>query len=173
MSRSRKSAVSIRSLTRAKNWKSARRAISRPTSRSPQEVKMGDTITDARNPSRRAAGLQGNSSDGVQRDLSDQHGGLRASEIGDGEVEAERFGVCLFGGNERGAGLRFSLRLSRLVAHGNRAGTAAPRIRHGHHRDVSERGLSRHADGRHVQGSGQPGVPAGRDVTSRRSRSRW
>jgi GTP-binding protein LepA len=33
------------------NWKSARRVTSRPTSRSPQEVKMGDTITDARNPS--------------------------------------------------------------------------------------------------------------------------
>ena len=52
--------------------------------KSPSEVKMGDTITDARNPSRRPARFQGNSSDGVQRHLSDQHGGLRASEIRDG-----------------------------------------------------------------------------------------
>ena len=45
--------------------------------KTPKEVKMGDTITDSRNPSRGAAGLSGNSSDGVQRHLSDQHGGLR------------------------------------------------------------------------------------------------
>jgi GTP-binding protein LepA len=48
---------------------------------------MGDTITDARNPSRRAAGLQGDSSDGVQRHLSHQHGGLRALKSSMGKLK--------------------------------------------------------------------------------------
>jgi hypothetical protein len=46
-----------------------------------------------------AAGLQGDSSDGVQRDLSDQHRGLRASQGEHGQAAAERLGVCLSGGN--------------------------------------------------------------------------
>ena len=43
----------------------------------------------------------------------------------------------LSGGKFGGAGLRFPLRFSRLAASGNRAGTSAARIRHGHHRDLS------------------------------------
>src|SRR5258707_272328 len=81
-----------------------------------------------------------------------------------GEIEAERFRVRIFLGNIRRARFRFSLRLFRIVALGNCAGTFAPRIRHGHHRDISERGLSRHAFGRHAEASGQSGVHARRDV---------
>jgi GTP-binding protein LepA len=54
--------------------------------KSAADVKMGDTITDARNPSG-VAGLQGDSSDGVQRHLSDQHGGLRALKTSMGKLK--------------------------------------------------------------------------------------
>ncbi len=96
--------------------------------KSAAEVKMGDTHHGRAQSLAGAAGVQGNSSDGVQRDLSDQHGGLRAVEIVDGEIEAERFGVCVFVGDVGGAGVWFSLRVPGLVAFGNRAGTFAPRI---------------------------------------------
>ena len=51
MSRSRKSAVLIPNLTRATSWKSGETGYFTANIKSPQEVKMGDTITDARNPS--------------------------------------------------------------------------------------------------------------------------
>ena len=49
----------------------------------------------AKSGARAAAWLPGNSSDGVQRDLSDQHRRLRASENRDRQTAAERFGFCL------------------------------------------------------------------------------
>ena len=162
-----------RSLTRARSSKSGETGYMTANIKSPQEVKMGDTITDARQSVAGAAGLQGNSSDGVQRHLPDQHGGLRASQGRDGQAAVERFGVCVSGGNERGAGVWLPLRVPRPAASGDRAGTPAPRIRHGHHRDLSERHLSRHPDGRHGEGGGQPGVSAGSRLTSKKSRSRW
>src|ERR1035441_1173014 len=42
-----------------------------------------------------AAGLQGDSSDGVQRDMRDQYGRLRAREGQPGQAAVERFGLCL------------------------------------------------------------------------------
>ena len=113
--------------------------------KSPKEVKMGDTITDARSLAG-AAGLQRNSSDGVQRNLSDQYGGLRTSQSESGETAIERFRVCFSERKFSCVGVWFSLRVSRFVASGNCAGTFAARIRHGHHRDLSERGLSSHDD---------------------------
>ncbi len=40
-----------------------------------------------------------------------------------------------------------------LAAFGNCPGTLAPRIQHGHHRDLSERGLSRHDERWHDEGN--------------------
>ena len=57
------------------------------------------------------------------------------------------------GGKLRRAGLRLPLRLPGLAAPGDRAGTAAPRIRHGHHRHLSERHLRGHDDRRRGEGS--------------------
>ena len=47
--------------------------------KSPKDVKMGDTITDRAASRRRRCRVSGDSSDGVQRDLSDQHGGLTST----------------------------------------------------------------------------------------------
>ena len=76
--------------------------------KSPLEVKMGDTITDTRHPAPSASGFQGDSSDGVQRDLSHQHRRLRASQGQPRQAPAERFRVCVPAGNLGGA--RFGFR---------------------------------------------------------------
>jgi GTP-binding protein LepA len=63
--------------------------------KSPKDVKMGDTITDSRSALAGAAGFSGNSSDGVQRNLSHQHRRLRASQGQHGQTPAQRFGLRL------------------------------------------------------------------------------
>ena len=117
--------------------------------KSPKEVKMGDTVTDSRNPSPVLAGFKEIHPMVFSGIYPDQHRRLRTSQGEHGQVAAQRLGVCLSVGNVGRARLRFSLRVSRLVALGNCAGTAAARIRHGHHRDVSERGVSRDDERRH------------------------
>ena len=106
--------------------------------KSPKEVKMGDTITDARNPSPALPGFQGNSSDGVQRHLSDQHRGLRASESQPGQIAVERFGVCLFSRKVRWRSASVFVaafsdcciwKLSRNVCAANTTWTSSRRIR--------------------------------------------
>ena len=141
--------------------------------KSAPEVKMGDTITDARNPSPVLPGFKEIHPmvfSGIYPINTADYEQLKAVH---GQAQAERFRVRLFLGNVRRARLRFPLRLPRPAASGNCAGTVAPRIRHGHHRDLSERGLSSLSVGRHDEGSGQPGLHAGRDLHRRRSRSRW
>ena len=56
-----------------------------------------------------AAGVQGDSPDGVQRHLPDQHGGLRASEGEHGQAAAERLGVRIFR-RKRSVALGFGFR---------------------------------------------------------------
>ena len=110
--------------------------------KSTAEIKIGDTLTDQRNAALRAvAGISGNSSDGVQRDLSDQHRRFRAFEDRDGETADQRFGFCVSSRKFGCPWIRFQMRFPRSAPHGNRPGTAAARIRHGHHRDVPERRL--------------------------------
>jgi hypothetical protein len=75
-------------------------------------------------------------------------------------------------GKFRRAGLWFSLRVSGPAAPGNCPGTAPARIRHGHHRHLSERGLSRGDDRRHGQGDRQPGLLPEPNYIEK-SRSRW
>ena len=135
------------------------------------EVKIGDTITDARQPAQQAAaGIPAGASDGVQRVVPDRLGGLRAPEGGAGETAVERLGVPIPVRKLGGAGVRVSLRVSRAAAHGDRAGAVAAAVGHGHHRHVSERHLQGAQDGWGSAGGGQPGVPArpvGRSTTSK------
>ncbi len=131
--------------------------------KSAEEVKMGDTITDARNPSPVLPGFKEIHPmvfSGIYPINTADYEHLKVIM---GKLQVERFGVRLFQ-PETSVALGFGFRCGflGLVAPGDRAGTAAPRIRHGHHRDVSERGLQSHDDGRHAEGSGQPGVHARR-----------
>ena len=110
--------------------------------KSTADIKIGDT-RDRFASSREGtvARLPGDSSDGLQRDLPDQHRRLRAFENGDREIAAERFGVRLSAGKFRRARVRIPLRVPRPAAHGDHPGAAPARVRHGYHRDVAERHL--------------------------------
>ena len=91
---------------------------------------------------RGAAGLQGNPSTGLQRHLSHQHRGLRAVE--GVHVENLKLNDSAFVYTTETSvalGIRLPLRFSRTIAPGNRPGTIATRIQHGHHRHLSKRGL--------------------------------
>jgi len=93
--------------------------------KSPQEVKMGDTITDTRHPSPALPG-SGDSSDGLQRDLSDQHIGLRTSEDQSGQTAVERLAFVYQ--PETSVALGFGFRCGFLVCCiGDRPGTVASR----------------------------------------------
>ena len=141
--------------------------------KSPKEVKMGDTITDARNPSPALPGFKEIHPmvfSGIYPINTADYEQLKANL---GKLQLNDSAFVYSGGKLRGAGFRFPLRLPRLAASGDRAGTAAPRIRHGHHRDVSERGLPRHDDRRHDEGNRQSRRFCRSRITSRRSRSRW
>ena len=66
------------------------------TSRATAEVKMGDTHHGfAQSVARAVARVPGNSADGVQRHLSDQHRRLRAFEGEPRQAAAQRFGLRL------------------------------------------------------------------------------
>ena len=106
--------------------------------KSPKEVKMGDTITDARNPSPVLPGFKEIHPmvfSGIYPINTADYEHLKANM---GKVAVERFGVRLSGGKFGGAGLWFSLRLSsacciwkscRSVCAANTAWTSSPRIR--------------------------------------------
>ena len=109
--------------------------------KSPQEVKMGDTITDARHPAPPLPGFKEIHPmvfSGIYPINTADYEHLKSQP---GQAAVERFGLRLPGGDLGGAGFWLPLRLPRLAAPGDRAGTPAPRIRHGHHRHLSERHL--------------------------------
>jgi small GTP-binding protein len=119
--------------------------------KSTADVNIGDTMTDSRQPA----------ANGVQRDLPGQLGGLRALENRDGQAEPQRFRVPVSGGEFGGAGVRFPVRIPGAAALGDRAGTAAPAVQHGHHCHVPERYLPGVEDRWRDPGRGQPGALAG------------
>jgi hypothetical protein len=86
--------------------------------KSTSEIKIGDTLTDQRNP--------------APEQLSENRPGKTADQ---------RFRLRLSGGEFRGLRLRFSLWFSRFAPHGDRTGATTPGVRYGHHRDLPERGL--------------------------------
>ncbi len=105
--------------------------------KSPQEVKMGDTITDARHPSPALPGFKEIHPmvfSGIYPINTADYEHLKANLA---QAAVERLGLCLSARNLRGAGLRLPLRIPRPAASGDRPGAAAPRIRHGHHRHLS------------------------------------
>jgi GTP-binding protein LepA len=89
-----------------------------------------------------------------------------------GKLQLNDSAFRLSGGKFRRAGLRFPLRLPGIAPPGNCPGTAPARIRHGHHRHLSQRGLRVVMTDGTVKGSTiRPFCP--NPITSKRSRSRW
>ena len=78
------------------------------------------------------------------------------------EAAAERRVVLLRAGDVGGARLRVPLRLPRPAAHGDRAGAARARVRHGPGHDGAGRAVPRDDDRRRGAGDRQPGEAARR-----------
>ena len=85
-----------------------------------------------------AGGLQGIEADGVRGALSDRGESVRRAARRDRKAAPQRREPRLRAGNFAGARLRFSRRLSRPAAHGNRAGAAGARVRHQPDRDRAD-----------------------------------
>ena len=123
-------------------------------------AKVGDTITRADRPRRRAAArLQGNQAAGVRRPLPGRIQPVRGDARGAREAAPERLVAALRAGGVAGARLRLPLRLPRPAAHGHRAGAPGARARPGadHHRAV---GGLRGAAARRHGGAGRPTRPS-------------
>jgi GTP-binding protein LepA len=102
-----------------------------------QAAKVGDTVTLFDRPaSEGLAGLQGNQVAGLRRALSGRVESVRLAARVAREAEAQRRVAALRTRGLAGARLRFSLRLSRPAAHGDRPGASRARVRPGpdHHR---------------------------------------
>ena len=129
--------------------------------KSPKDVKMGDTITDAKNPSPVLAGFKEIHPmvfSGIYPINTADYEHLKANL---GKLQLNDSAFVYQAETFSGAGIWFSVRFPGPAAFGNRAGTAAARVRDGHYCHLSERGLSHQNDGGDDEGSGQPGIHAG------------
>ena len=116
--------------------------------------------------------LQGAEADGVRRVLSGRRPRVSRAARRAREAAAERRVVLLRAGNVGRARLRVPLRLPRPAAHGDRAGAARARVRHGPGDDGAGRAVPGDDDRRRGAGDRQPGEAARRGPHRRRSRSR-
>ena len=108
------------------------------------DVKIGDTLSDAARPRRRAAaGLPRREADGVRRALSRRSRRLREPEGRAREAPAERRLARLRARDQRRARLRLPLRLPRLPARRDRAGAARARVQPQPDLDGADRALPR------------------------------
>ena len=106
------------------------------------DVKIGETMTDARQPATEPL-------PGFQKVHPMVFSGLYPIDSADYEHLKIALGKLQFNDSAlpvsirklRGAGVRLPLRLPRIAAHGDRPGTPAPAVGHGHHRHVPERHL--------------------------------
>jgi translation elongation factor EF-4 len=106
------------------------------------DTKVGDTITDDRNPAgRTAARFQTVDPDGVLLALSRWTRGNLKNCATAGQTRAERFLASLRNGNVAGAGPRFPLRVFGPAAYGDHSGTFVPRIRPRPHPHGAQRGV--------------------------------
>ena len=119
-----------------------------------------------------AARLQGDQAAGLRRAVPDRGQRIRTAARCAGKAQAQRLGAALRTRGQPGAGFRFSLRLSRPVAHGHRAGAAGARVRPGpdHHR--AQRDLPGAARRRLGDRDREPLEDARHWAASRRSASR-
>ena len=121
--------------------------------KSPKEVKMGDTITDARNPSPALPGFKEIHPmvfSGIYPINTADYEHLKASL---GKLQLNDSAFVYQAETSVALGFGFRCGFLGLAAPGNCPGTAPARIRHGHHRDLSQRHLSRDPDRRHGQGN--------------------
>ena len=105
--------------------------------KSPQEVKMGDTITDARHPSPALPGFKEIHPmvfSGIYPINTGDYEHLKANLA---KLQLNDSAFVYQAGDLGGAGLRLPLRVPGPAAPGDRPGAPAPRIRHGHHRHLS------------------------------------
>ena len=105
--------------------------------KSPKEVKaMGDTITDSRNPSEVLPGFQEIHPMVFSGIYPINTADYEQLKVAMGKLPVERFSLRFIRPESSVAysASGFSLRLPRFAASGNRAGTVAPGIQHGHHR---------------------------------------
>lgn len=109
--------------------------------KTPREVKVGDTITDPRNPSAELPGFQEIHPmvfSGIYPINTADYENLKVSiaklQLNDSALT--------FQTEFRRPRLRTALWIPRTAPHGDRPGAPPPRVRHGHHRDLPERGVS-------------------------------
>ena len=137
------------------------------------DARIGDTVTGASRPAEAAAArLPGDEADGVRRALPGREPPVPGPARGAREAAAERRGVLLRARDVRRTRFRVPLRIPRAPAHGDRAGAARARVRHGPGHDRARRSLSRDDHGRRGVRDRQPGQASRRRLASRRSRSR-
>ena len=110
--------------------------------KSTADIKIGDTVTDLRHPAKEPL-------PGFQEIHPMVFSGIYPINTGDFEHLKTAIGKLRLNDSafvyqpesSVALGFRIPLRLSRLVAHGDHAGTAPARIRHGHYRHVTQRHL--------------------------------
>ena len=137
------------------------------------DAKIGDTITESGAAGARAVPrLQAAEADGVRRLLPGRRPRVSRAARRAREAAAERRVVLLRAGDVGRARLRVPLRLPRAAAHGDRAGAARARVRHGPGDDGAGRAVPGDDDRRRGAGDRQPGEAARRRPDRRRSRSR-
>ena len=126
------------------------------------EVRIGDTLTDARAPGRRAAArLPREQADGLHGPLPGGPRRLREPEARAREAAAERRLARLRARDERRARLRLPLRLPRLPALGDHPGAARARVHAEPDLDRADGALPRRAAERRGEGDRHPGGAAG------------
>ena len=136
------------------------------------KLRVGDTLTAAGEPGRRAAGgLPRGAADGLLRPLPDRHRPLRRPARRAREAGPQRRRPLLGAGDLRGARLRLPLRLPRPPAHGDRARAAGARVRPRPAGDDPERALRGPPHQRRDGRGPQPHRPArpGHDRGDRRA----
>lgn len=128
--------------------------------KTPSDVKIGDTLTDPRNPSGTLPGFKEIKPmvfSGIYPINSADYEHLK-SNLAKLQLNDSAF---FFPGGEFGrAWLRFPLWLPWVAALGDHSGAVAARVQHGHHRHLSQRGLQSRHNQRRGNGHRQPGVPA-------------
>ncbi len=119
--------------------------------KTPKEVKMGDTITDSRNPSGVLPGFQEIHPMVFSGIYPINTADYEQLKVAMGKLQLNDSAFVYSSESSVALGFGFRCGFLGLLASGDCAGTVAPRIQHGHHRDVSQRHLPGDDERRHAE----------------------